>query len=125
MRGRKPSDIVSGDVTRVPSPPRWLSPDAKAEWRRIMPGLVERRILTDADFGMVENYCVAIGRVREIERQIQASAGLVDLALYRAQDKAMMTARQIATEIGATPVARSRAAVREEADEGADDLGLE
>ena len=125
MKGRKPAELVSGDIASAPAAPRWLSRDAKLEWKRIMPGLVERRTLTDADLGMVENYCVAIGRVREIERQIQASGSAVDLALYRAQDKAMMTARQIAAEIGATPVARSRAAVREQVEEGADDLGLD
>lgn len=112
MKGRKPSAIIAGNVEKIPAAPTWLSKEAKAEWRRVMPDLVERRVLTDADFGMVESYCTAIGRVRQIERMLQA--GELDLKLVRAQDKAMMTARQIAAEIGATPVSRSRPAIRED-----------
>jgi P27 family predicted phage terminase small subunit len=123
MRGRKPDTIVPGTstVAEVPKPPTWLSRDAKAEWRRIMPQLVERRVLTDADMGLVEAFCVSLGRVREIERAIQASAGALDPRLFRMQDKAIQTSRQIAAEIGATPVSRSRPAVR---DGDADDLGF-
>ncbi|MBN9345619.1 MAG: P27 family phage terminase small subunit, partial [Devosia sp.] len=40
--------------------------------------------------------------------------------LLRAQDKAMATARQLAAELGLTPVSRSRPGIREE-EEGDDD----
>src|SRR5690242_8404924 len=113
MRGRKP-DIQNGNDTlsTVPRAPTWLSRDAQAEWRRVMPILVERRILTDADMAMVEAFCVAMGRVRELERLIQNG---IDPKLFRMQDKAIMTARQIAVEIGLTPVSRSRPAIRDDA----------
>jgi P27 family predicted phage terminase small subunit len=94
----------------VPRAPKWLSRDAADEWRRIMPDLVSRRILTDSDMGMVEAFCVASGRVREIERMIQKS-GDIDPKMFRMQDKAIMTARQIAAEIGLTPVSRSRPSI--------------
>jgi len=118
MRGRKPTAISVGSspVTDIPRPPAWLTKEAKAEWRRIMPDLVERRTLTTPDMGMVEAYCVSIGRIREIEREIQAS-GSIDLKLFRAQDAATKTARQIAAEIGLTPVSRSRPAVRDSDDD--------
>lgn len=121
MKGRKPAAIIADHptVAVVPKAPTWLSKDARAEWRRIMPLLVERRILTDADLGGVENYCTAIGRVREIERLIQASPSF-DARLFRASDKAMQTARQLAAELGLTPVSRSRPAIRD--DEHEDDL---
>ena len=118
MRGRKPElRPTAKAVANVPAPPSWFSKDAKAEWRRIMPALIERRILTEPDFGMVEAYCVSIGRVREIERQIQKS-GEITPPLFRMQDKATQTARQIAAELGLTPVSRSRPTIRD--DEGAD-----
>ena len=110
MKGRKPSGIVAGSIGEVPRPPAWLSKDAKAEWRRIMPDLVERRVLTDADLGGVENYCIAIGRVREIESMLRAG---FYVRLFRAQNQAIETARRIGAEIGATPVSRSRPAIRE------------
>ncbi len=115
MKGRKPSSIVAGTcpVIEVPRPPTWLSKDGKAEWRRIMPHLVERKTLTETDLAMVEAFCVAAGRVREIERQIQAS-GMLDPAIVRMQDKAMQSMRQIAAEIGLTPVSRSRPSIRDD-----------
>mgnify|MGYP001323163698 CR=1 FL=1 len=78
-------------------------------------------ILTDADLGGLENFCIAIGRVRELERDIQATQDPeLRLKLYRAQDKAMGTARQLGAELGTTPVSRSRPSVREKED-GDDD----
>jgi len=52
--------------------------------------------------------------------------GKVDPVLVRAADRAMQTARQIAGELGLTPVSRSRAVIRSaEAESDADDLGLD
>lgn len=117
MKGAKPH--VAQDkaaLIDVPRAPSWLSKEAKAEWRRIMPLLVERKTLTEADMGHVECYCVAMGRVREFERAVRVS-GTIDLAMNRAQDKAMQTAKQLAAELGLTPVSRSRPAMREDADD--------
>lgn len=118
MRGIKPRLIVdNGAIKKAEPAPSFLSKDAKAEWRRVMPALVKRRILTVADLGGVENYCIAIGHVRQIERQIQA-LGELDPALVRMQDKAIQTSRQLAAELGLTPVSRSRPVIREEGDDG-------
>ncbi|WP_234680795.1 P27 family phage terminase small subunit [Bradyrhizobium monzae] len=86
-----------------------------------MPELAKRRILTIADLGSLESYCVAMGRVRQLEALLRTE---IDLKLLRAQDKSMMTARQLAAELGLTPVSRSRPAVRENDNEGDDDNPL-
>lgn len=118
MKGCKPTLVIDNDaVTKVPSPPSWMALDAKKEWRRVMPNLVKRRILTTADLGSLENYCVAIGHVRQLEAKLQAE---FDVVLFRAQDKAMTTARQLAAELGLTPVSRSRPSIRGEDED--DDL---
>lgn len=118
MKGAKPRLVIDNDaVTGAPSAPGWLSKEAKAEWRRVMPGLVQRRILTRADLGSLENYCIAMGRVRQLEVTLQLE---FDPALFRAQDKAMTTGRQLAAELGLTPVSRSRPAVRESSDDSED-----
>jgi phage terminase small subunit len=88
-----------------------------------MPLLVERRILTDADMGGVENYCVAIGYVREIEKARRGTSD-IDPKLFRMQDKAIQTARQLAAELGLTPVSRSRPSIREDADDEASPLDI-
>jgi phage terminase small subunit len=115
VKGTKP-DIVQDKAALmdVPRAPVWLSKDAKAEWRRILPILIARKILTDADMGSVENYCVAIGHVRAIARELAAG---FDAKLFRAQNQAMQTSRQLAAELGLTPVSRSRPAMREDADD--------
>lgn len=138
MRGTKPHLVSSNDaVTKAPAPPGWLSLDAKKEWRRIMPSLVKRRILTTADLGSLENYCVAIGTVREMERHLQKHGHVfeafklndegeqISLGMKRnpavgVQSDAMTRARLLAAELGLTPVSRSRPAIREDGDD--DDL---
>lgn len=125
MKGRKPQLIIdNGAVDRVPSPPGWFSKEAKSEWRRIMPALVERRILTKADLGSVENYCTAIATAREAERHLQAHGHVYEVegTLKRnpaslVLKDAMATARQLAAELGLTPVSRSRPAVRDDGDD--------
>jgi P27 family predicted phage terminase small subunit len=123
MRGRKPASIVNGSspVTEVPRPPAYLSKDAKAEWRKVVPILVvERQTLTEADLGTLESYCNAIGTMRQAQRIINAE-GLVTAAgkrhpAFGIQNTAQTTARLCAAELGLTPVSRSRPAVRETAD---------
>ena len=123
MKGTKPHLVKDkGAISSNRAAPSWMSNDAKAEWKRVFPSLVERRILTMADLGGLENYCVACGRVREIERALQK--GGIDPVLVRMQDKAMQTARQLAAELGLTPVSRSRPSVRENDDEDDDDNPL-
>ncbi|WP_206436959.1 P27 family phage terminase small subunit [Paracoccus haematequi] len=46
------------------------------------------------------------------------------LKLARLQDKAMASARQLAAELGLTPVSRSRPAIREDGDNEPDPLDV-
>lgn len=130
MRGRKPASISAGSspVDTVPKAPVYLSKDAKAEWRRVAPILVERRVLTDADLGTLESYCQATGTSREAQRvlnRVGLMLGDKRHPLCGVQNAAMQTARLCAAELGLTPVSRSRPAIRDdEHDEDAADLGL-
>ncbi|OCP17025.1 MULTISPECIES: phage terminase small subunit P27 family [unclassified Ensifer] len=108
LRGVKPPiSRDSNALTKAPAAPRTLSEYARAEWKRVWPGLIERGIITRGDLGGVEDYCRARGLVREIEDQLRAT-GEIDLKFCRAQDKAMQTARQLAAEYGLSPVSRAR-----------------
>ncbi len=122
MKGTKPHLRSDRDAVRKSLPaPKWMSDEARVEWRRVMPILVERRILTTADLGSLENYCVSTGRIRSIETEMQATSDPeLRVKLFRVQDKAMQSARLLAAELGLTPVSRSRPAIRE--DEDADSL---
>ena len=128
MKGTKPKlRTDAAPLGELPAPV-WLSEEAAAEWDRIMPILAERRILTSADLGSLENYCMAIGQVREMERHLQEHGHVVwlDGVMKRnpavgIQSDAMTRARLLAAELGLTPVSRSRPAMREE-DDDADPL---
>ena len=133
MRGTKPHLITDpGAIADVPAPD-WLAEEAAKEWRRVMPILTERRILTDADLGSLENYCVAIGTVREMEEHLQTHGRvIVDLEgkmkrnpAVGIQSDAMTRARLLAAELGLTPVSRSRPAIREDDREDDDDNPLD
>ncbi|RWE55784.1 MAG: phage terminase small subunit P27 family [Mesorhizobium sp.] len=123
MRGRKPAGIVAGTspVTKVPPAPTWLSKDAKAEWRRVAPILVnERKVLTEADLGTLESYCIATGTVREAHRALNRDGLVVAGKRHPAfgmMNAAQTTARLCAAELGLTPVSRSRPAIREDEDD--------
>lgn len=137
MRGTKPHLRIERDgLAERPAPP-FLSEDAKREWERIVPILAARRILTEADSGSLENYCMAIGTVREMDRDIQrhgavqrvykidkdGNSVLVTMRKNPAvsiRSDAMTQARLLAAELGATPVSRSRPTVQN--DDGDDDL---
>ncbi|WP_454917280.1 phage terminase small subunit P27 family [Xanthobacter sediminis] len=131
MKGRRPQEITPGTVEKVPPAPSWLSKEAKAEWKRVAPILVqERRTLTVADLATLGAYCVAAGQIQEASR-ILAAEGLT----YRTETgvpkphpcaklrtDAMTQLRQLGGELGLTPVSRSRPALRNDGD---DEEGIE
>lgn len=89
-----------------------------------MPLLVARKILTEADMGSVENYCVAIAQVRTMQAVIDLEGHLMDTErgkrahpAVKIQSDAMTRARLLAAELGLTPVSRSRPTVRDDAQE--------
>ncbi len=107
-RGVKPP--LSPDVealTKAPPVPKYLAAHAKAEWRRVMPQLIARRVITKADLAGVEAYCVAVGAARQIADTMSTGA-LPDLKMGGLQIRYMQAARQFAAEYGLTPTSRAR-----------------
>ncbi|MDW9841136.1 phage terminase small subunit P27 family [Sinorhizobium meliloti WSM1022] len=128
-RGLKPSTITPGTspVMTVPPPPSYLSKDAKAEWRRVAPILIlERKVLTVADMGALENYCIALGTMRELHRLLQAEGHVLPTGKRHPASTALLQTQQqqlrAAAELGLTPSARSRAALSEAAADDEDFL---
>jgi len=128
-RGRKPDLVaIEGGLSEAMPPPEWLGDAARAEWSRVMPDLARRKVLTRADLGTLENYCAAIGQVRDCQRAIDEDGQFVQSDRsaprphpgFRVMHSAMTIARQLAGELGLTPVARQRAGVKED-DGGADE----
>ena len=108
-RGIKPALTADVDaLTKAPPLPRHLSAQAKAEWRRIMPQLIARQIITRGDLAGVEHYCTCAGIVRQIEEERAAAGGMIDVRLFGVLNRAAQTARQLASEYGLTPTSRAR-----------------
>ena len=135
MRGRKPQSIISGSapLDAATKPPAWFSKDARAEWLRVMPILAARNTITEADLPTLENYCTAIGTVREAQREINKHGLIIESAkgakrnpAFGIQNAAMTTARLCASELGLTPVSRSRPSIRNDNDndDNLSDLGV-
>lgn len=80
---------------------------------------------TEADLGTLEAYCVAIGLMRPAQREIDAHGLTMDSRKHPAvatQCDALTQARQLAAELGLTPVSRSRPALRK--DDASEDLSF-
>lgn len=128
-RGRKAEPKPVADaVTKAPQPPKDMSAEAKAEWRRVMPVLVERRALSPADIAAVERYCEATGDVKIARARIKLDGDYIENRLgelkrhpaYTTLREAAAEARRWAAELGLTPASRSRVAQGD--DDGADSL---
>ena len=121
LRGIKPAVKADPEaLATVPVAPRHLDAYARAEWKRVMPQLVQRRVLTAGDLGNVENYCVMQGIVRQLEQERKERGGMIDLKAFGVQNRAAQTARQLASEYGLSPVSRSRLGAVEADDEDDD-----
>jgi P27 family predicted phage terminase small subunit len=114
VKGRKPRLRKATKAIGRKKPPAWLSPFAKEEWDRVMPELAARKILTVADLGSLESYCSAMGSVRLFD-MLSRKGGIanLDYKALRLRNQSMQIARQLAAELGLTPVSRSRPAVRD------------
>lgn len=125
MRGVKPRLVVSNDaVTKIPAPPSWLGKAAKEEWKRVLPDLIARKVITTTDLGALENYCVAMGNVRDMSRLVNRQGHMVAKKphpLIRQVSIYLESSRRYAAELGLTPVARQRAGGSAPPDSGGDD----
>lgn len=137
MRGRKPKPTalkliegnpgkrpIHGHEPRPPASkpacPAYLSPTAKAEWKRLAGVLNEIGLLTQVDRTVLAAYCQAYGRWVEAEKKLAQSppllktpAGYVQASPWIAiSNKQVELMTRLMAEIGLTPSARSRLAIR-------------
>jgi P27 family predicted phage terminase small subunit len=133
-RGRKSPPRAAADaLSRVPKVPAWFTDEAAAEWRRVMPQLVERGTLTAADLSACELYCSAVGDALVARKTIATEGATIETRLgdtkrhpaWTTLRESTTAARQWAAELGLTPASRSRVATEApDDDDSASDLGL-
>lgn len=131
MRGRKPQHIrIDRNALMELPPPEDMAEDAADEWRRTLPILAERRVMTEADLAMFESYCVMVGIARRAERDINENGISAQVFRLDKDGNAVLTgwrknpamsvlsdainkARLLAAELGCTPASRSRPSIEE------------
>lgn len=96
--------------------PNWLQPEARKEWRRLAPVLIDAGILTAADAVTFAGYCQSYARWREAEESINRTGKVLKneatgkwyanpyIAISRA---AFDEVKSLAAEFGLTPAART------------------
>ncbi|MEA1831730.1 phage terminase small subunit P27 family [Methylobacterium durans] len=135
MRGRKPElRAIEGGLSTVPRAPSWLPEEAKDEWRRVLPSLIQRRILTDTDMATVESYCLAVGTIRRCQITIAREGDTVETntgskrhPAFQTLGQMMTEMRRLAAELGLTPASRNKAGKTPDGEAGYDayaDLGI-
>jgi len=75
---KRPLNLAEGINPKIeaPSPPKHLGPEARKEWKRITPLLVDLGLVSGLDRAALALYCQAVGRLSELET---AFNGQVDL----------------------------------------------
>lgn len=116
-RGRKtPATTPADAIDKVPRPPAEMGAEARAEWKRVLPVLVERRVLSPGDLAGVEAYCNAVGDAAQARAAIAKDGAYVTNARdelkrhpgFATLREANQAARQWAAELGLTPASRGR-----------------
>ncbi|MFD9107153.1 phage terminase small subunit P27 family [Streptomyces bottropensis] len=68
-----------------PNPPTWLSPEAKAEWRRVAPGLTRLDLLKEEDRAMLSAYCETWSVFARASREVTKQGLTVMQVTYRGE----------------------------------------
>ena len=105
---------------KCPSCPQWLLPEAKREWRRVLPELERCGVLTQVDRAALATYCQAWARYVEAEEKITQYGDVLksNKSDYTQVSPYITISRQMsqivkafATEFGLTPGSRTRISV--------------
>lgn len=108
LRGKKtPANRDPDAIKRKPKAPVHLSRLAVMEWDRVMPLLIARGLITKADLGIVEDFCLTRGLIVELEARRRAKGADMP-KLLRLQNAAMLTAARLSASLGLDPSSRAR-----------------
>lgn len=102
----------------IPDCPDHLTPEARAEWDRIVPELEALGLLTRIDRAALAAYCTAYGRWVEAERMVKEHGLTVETPngypvkspWLSTADKALDQLRKFIQEFGLSPASRSKVA---------------
>lgn len=124
--GGRPVNVGPAFRRIAPNPPSWLSAEAKAEWRRVVPGLTRLDILKEEDRAVLAAYCETwatfVDAIRQQHREgltIEAKQGTLPHPAVGIARNAGRELRSFAAHFGLTP--SSEQALARGADDGGED----
>ena len=115
---RKLNDLEPEPRREMPGCPRWLTGEAKKEWRRMARDLYDAGLLTTVDRAALAGYCVAWATFYEAQTELQKTG--VSMVIMTSNGNAVMNPwlgvrnraldemRRFLVEFGMTPASRSR-----------------
>jgi len=127
MRGRKPERAriearpMNDAFTTVPKRPAGLPKESYQDWLNTAPDLVERGLLSSATMPLLETYLSALLVVRQARKSVAQDGAILkskdgtpkaNPAVAMLEKYGALVAR-LGSELGLTPAARSRAAIRQ------------
>jgi P27 family predicted phage terminase small subunit len=127
--GRRPLNRAEPRPRPVaPVMPRWLEPEAKAEWRRIVPKLSRVGLLTEVDGACLAGYCQAWARWLAAEALVTKVGQVIKAGSEKyttiKQNPAVVIALaertsmlQFGARLGLSPSDRGRMSLREDDDD--------
>ena len=130
----RPATSTVNDLTppKVPSPPRKLTGEAKAEWRRVVPELDKLGLLALVDQALLVQHCEWWAKERAYQAEIDAldepyiftpSGRLVAHPVFALHREASDRVSRLADKLFLTPVSRLRASMAaKEADDDGDGI---
>ena len=110
-RDRLNPDEPCPDV-ESPEPPDFLLPAARDEWDRIVPILIDLKMISKTDQVAIALYCQTWGRILEVENILKGDLDAdTHLKYLRISNSLNDQARKFITEFGLSPASRSRVSV--------------
>lgn len=112
---RRGNDEMRLPVER-PSCPSWLTAEARAEWRRIVPQLEQAGVIAKVDRALLAAYCEAWGEFVKMVQLIQQQGELIKTTngnvihhpYLSVRNRARQVLLQLAQQFGLSPSARTR-----------------
>lgn len=85
----------------APEPPEWLTPEAAAEWRRVVPGLQRLDLLKEEDRAALAAYCETWAVFAEATRTVQREGLTIEAKQGQLAHPAVGIARNAGRELRA------------------------
>ncbi len=108
------SELLPLRAVLMLSCPRRLSPEAKTEWRRVVPDMQKAGLLIEADRATLELFCATMGDVRELEKELRKNGRTITTPngclqpspAWSQLRQARTDALKCAVQLGLTPKSR-------------------